>query len=178
MPLELARNITVLGADEMQDLDDLPIARHRALSREANRQDHRDKDKSEDHRRDEDDGFRHDGETLEPQVGGRRCSCLEWHRRASCAGPRCPSAPPCRVPTTTRRGTGNSERSRPEPSQGCKSSSDCALAIGAHRGDARHFAARARRPSPCRPRDRGRRSGGFGSSFRARLRPASRAKHR
>ena len=66
MPLKLARNEAILGPDEMQDFNDLPIAGHSALRRERDRQDHGRENQDKDHRRDEDDGFRHDGKTLEP----------------------------------------------------------------------------------------------------------------
>src|ERR1700730_9716199 len=68
MPLELARNVAVGGADEMQNLYDLAIARHGALGRESHRQNHRGEHKGEDHRGGEDDALRHDRETLEPEA--------------------------------------------------------------------------------------------------------------
>src|ERR1700732_4634838 len=68
MPLELARNIAVGGADKMQNFDDLAMARHGALGRESHRQNHRSEDKGEDHRGGEDNALRHDRETLQPDA--------------------------------------------------------------------------------------------------------------
>src|SRR5579883_316716 len=68
MALKLARDVAVRSADEMQDLDDLTIACHRALSCKCNGKPHGGEHKAKEHARGNDDALCHDREMLDPEV--------------------------------------------------------------------------------------------------------------
>ena len=66
--LELAGDVGIGGADEMQHLDDLARARHRAAGGEADRRAHRDDHQGEQGGGEDDDRARHHVEARQPHA--------------------------------------------------------------------------------------------------------------
>ena len=136
MALELPGDEAVLGADEMQHLDDRAVGRHGAAGRERHRQ-----HGGGEHQREHGEAGRHrvprhgahavDPAAMIVEGGARRPA-----RPAAGARPAKSGGAPDASLTTIRRGTGSSSSASPLPSQGSSSRADSSLRIGAHVGDA------------------------------------------
>ena len=76
MALEFARDVAVLGADEMEHRDHVAVARHGAARGEDDAEDRGDEDQREDREADDHGGVRHGAGAAPSSSGGRRA----WRR--------------------------------------------------------------------------------------------------